>query len=398
VLAVAHSRPKGFFAMDFSLPEELRLLQSTLRRYVDAEMIPHERNAREHEELKPEWRARFQDDMKKMGLWMMEVPQEHGGAGLNLLARAVVWQEFGRTIALPAREDYVTGPMVRQILYGLQGEMRERYLLPTLRGERRGCFAQTEPDAGSDPGSMRTTAVRDGNDYVINGVKRFITGADKADFMQLMAATDRAKGSRGGISCFLVDMDMPGVKLGARYETMMGDQPWEIVLENVRVPVAQRVGAEGEGFKLAQKWIGAGRVKHGARAIGVAERCLELATSYAKQRVTFGKPLAERQGIQWQLADIFMEIEIARLLVYRAAAMIDAGEEARVEAYHCKYYADEMAFRAADVCMQIHGGMGLTTEMPIEKMWRQQRSYRITEGASEVMRTVIARHVLASYR
>jgi acyl-CoA dehydrogenase len=398
VLAVAHSRPKGFFAMDFSLPEELRLLQSTLRRYVDAEMIPHERNTREHEELKPEWRARFQDDMKKMGLWMMEVPQEHGGAGLNLLARAVVWQEFGRTIALPAREDYVTGPMVRQILYGLQGEMRERYLLPTLRGERRGCFAQTEPDAGSDPGSMRTTAVRDGNDYVINGVKRFITGADKADFMQLMAATDRAKGSRGGISCFLVDMDMPGVKLGARYETMMGDQPWEIVLENVRVPVAQRVGAEGEGFKLAQKWIGAGRVKHGARAIGVAERCLELATSYAKQRVTFGKPLAERQGIQWQLADIFMEIEIARLLVYRAAAMIDAGEEARVEAYHCKYYADEMAFRAADVCMQIHGGMGLTNEMPIEKMWRQQRSYRITEGASEVMRTVIARHVLANYR
>jgi acyl-CoA dehydrogenase len=383
--------------VDFSLPEELRLLQSTLRRYVDDKMIPHERETLEREELKPEWRARFQDDMKKMGLWMMEVPQEHGGAGLNLLARAVVWQEFGRTIALPAREDYITGPMVRQILYGLQGEMRERYLLPTLRGERRGCFAQTEPDAGSDPGSMRTTAIRDGDHYLINGVKRFITGADKADFMQLMAATDRAKGSRGGISCFLVDMDTPGVKLGASYETMMGDSPWEIVLENVRVPAAQRVGAEGEGFKLAQKWIGAGRVKHGARAIGVAERCLELATSYAKQRVTFGKPLAERQGIQWQLADIFMELDIARLLVYRAATMIDAGEEARIEAYHCKYYADEMAFRAADICMQIHGGMGLTTEMPIEKMWRQQRSYRITEGASEVMRSVIARHVLAQY-
>jgi len=317
--------------------------------------------------------------------------------GLGLMAQVLVWAELRRSIALPPRGPDIFGPSISPILYELDQEQKKRYLLPTIRGELNWCFAQTEPDAGSDPGGMRTTAVRRGDVYVINGMKRFITGADKADFMQLMAATDRAKGSRGGISCFLVDMDTTGVKLGACYDTMMGDRPWEIALENVRVPATQRVGAEGEGFKLAQKWLGAGRVKHGARAIGVAERCLEMATSYAKQRVTFGKALAERQGIQWQLADIFMELEIARLLVSRAATMIDAGEEARVEAYHCKYYADEMAFRAADVCMQIHGGMGLTTEMPIEKMWRQQRSYRITEGASEVMRTVIARHVLSAY-
>jgi acyl-CoA dehydrogenase len=327
----------------------------------------------------------------------MDVPEEYGGAGMGLMASVVVWQELARTIALPARGQGITGPHVRAILYALDDEMKERYLYPVLRGEKKACFAQTEPDAGSDPGSMRTIAIRDGDDYVINGVKRFITGAGKADFMQLMAATDRSKGSRGGISCFLVDMNTPGVKLGAQYQTMMGDRPWEIVLENVRVPARHRVGNEGEGFKFAQKWLGVGRVHHGARALGVAQRCLELATSYAKQRATFGKLLSERQSIQFMLADMFVELEAARLLVYRAASLIEAGHEARVEAFTCKYFADEMAFKAADACLQIHGGIGLTTDLPIEKMWRQQRSYRITEGASEVMKMVIARHILQSH-
>ncbi len=382
---------------DFKLPEELQMLQQSLRRYVDNEMIPYERETLNGIELKPEWREKFQDGMKKLGLWMMDVPEEYGGPGLSLLAKSIVWQELGRTIALPARDDGITGPQVRHILFQLQGEMREKYLLPTLRGEKRGCFAQTEPDAGSDPGGMRTTAVLEGDHYVINGVKRFITGAGKSDFMQLMAATDRSKGSRGGISCFIVDMKTPGVKLTAQYETMMGDKPWEIVLDNVRVPVAHRVGEEGKGFGLAQKWLGAGRVKHGSRALGVAERALDMAVKYSHQRSTFGKPLAERQGIQWQLTDIWMSLDIATLLVRRAASLIDDEQEARVEAYHCKYYADEMAFAAIDRCMQIHGGIALTTDLPIERMWRQQRSYRITEGASEVMRTVIARHVMKAY-
>ena len=383
--------------MNFALPEELQMLQQSLRRYVDNEMIPHERETMVGSELKPEWRERFQAGMKQLGLWMMDVPEEHGGPGLSLLAKSIVWQELGRTIALPAREDGITGPVVRHILFQLKGEMREKYLLPTLRGEKRGCFAQTEPDAGSDPGGMRTTAVRDGDHYVINGVKRFITGAGKSDFMQLMAATDRAKGSRGGISCFIVDMKTPGVNLTAQYETMMGDKPWEIVLDNVRVPVSHLVGEEGKGFGLAQKWLGAGRVKHGSRALGVAERALEMGVKYAHQRSTFGKPLADRQGIQWQLSDIWMNLDVATLLVRRAASLIDDGNEARVEAYHCKYFSDEMAFQAIDRCMQIHGGIGLTTDLPIERMWRQQRSYRITEGASEVMRTVIARHVMKTY-
>ena len=384
--------------MDFSPPDEFRMLKEQMRRFVNTQIIPHERESLEDcDELKPEWKNKFVAGAKELGIWMLEVPEEYGGVGLSLVGRAVVWQELARTVGLPSRGETITGPTVRHILYSLTGDMKEKYLLPVLRGEKRSCFAQTEPDAGSDPGGMRTTAVRDGDHYVINGTKRFISGADKADFMQLMAATDRSKGSHGGISCFIVDMDTPGVKLGARYQTMMGDAPWEIVLDNVRIPVSHRVGEEGDGFKLAQKWLGAGRVKHGARALGVAERCLELATSYAKQRETFGKRLSERQGIQWKLADIYIELEAARLLVFQAASKLDAGEDARTDAYVCKYFADEMAFRAADVCMQIHGGMGLTTDLPIEKMWRQQRSYRITEGASEVMQMVIARHVLKTY-
>jgi len=385
--------------MDFQLPEELRLLKDQLRHFVNTEMIPHEREtlSDDGDELKPEWRDRLVKGAKELGIWMMEVPEEYGGMGLGVMPRVVVWEELARTVALPARGDSIMGPTVRAILYDLEGEMKEKYLLPVLRGEKRACFAQTEPDAGSDPGSMRTTAVRDGDQYVINGVKRFISGADKSQFAQVMAATDRSKGSHGGISCFLVDMDTPGVKITARYQTMMGDRPCEIVFDNARVPAGNRVGGEGEGFKMGQKWLGVGRIKHGARALGVAERCLEMATSYAKQRVTFGKPLSERQAIQFMLVDSYVELHAARLMVYQAAAKADAGEDNRVEAYVSKSYADEMAFRVADRCMQIHGGIALTTDLPIEKFWRQQRSFRITEGATEVMKMVIARHVLKTF-
>ena len=383
--------------LTFDLPEELKMLRTYLRRYVDTQMIPVEMESVDGDEFRPGYQERFQNGMKDLGIWMMDVPSEFGGQELGLLGKSVVWSELGRTVATPGRDDGVTGPNVRSILYSLEGALREKYLFPVLRGEKKSCFAQTEPDAGSDPGGMRTSAVRDGDHYVINGVKRFITGAGKCDFMQLLAVTDKERGSRGGISCFIVDMDTPGVKLASRYETIMGDRPWEIVLEDVRVPASNIVGGEGKGFSLGQKWLGTGRVKLASRSLGVAERALELATAYAKQRVTFGKPLAERQGIQWQLADIYMNLEIGRLLTWRAAAMMDEGRDARVEAYHCKYFCTDMAFKAVDLCMQIHGGIGLTRDLPIERMWRRQRGDLILEGANELMRTVIARHVLKTY-
>lgn len=383
--------------MGFELPEELQMLKDSLRRYVDAEMIPIERETNDGVEMKPEYQKKFEEDAKKLGVWLLDVPEEFGGLGMSVLATVVVTEETARTIALPARGAHFTGPSVRAILFELPDDMKEKYLFPVIRGEKHACFAQTEPDAGSDPGSMRTTAVREGDEYVINGVKRFISHADRADFIQLMAATDREKGSRGGISCFIVDKDTPGVNLTTQYETMMGDKPWEIVFDNARVPVTHRVGEEGEGFRLGQRWLGAGRLRHGARALGVAQRCIEMMVSYSKQRVTFGRPLSDRQAIQWMIADSYVELHAARLMVYHAAAKADRLEDYRQEAYMAKYYADEMGFRVADRCLQVHGGIGLTTDLPIERFWRQQRSYRITEGASEVMKMVIARGIMREY-
>src|SRR6202140_1981265 len=385
--------------MDFELPEELRIFKDVLRRFVDAEMIPVERHAStDTEKLKPEYYERFCQRAKDLGFWKMDIPEEYGGAGFSVLARSIVETELSRSVALPARGlGGITGPSVRAILYALTGEMKEKYLLPSVRGEKKACFAQTEPDAGSDPGGMRTVAVRDGAHYPVQALKRFLTRAGEADFMQLMAATDRAKGSHGGISCFIVDMNTPGVKLTTQYKTMMGDEPWEIVLENVRVPASHRVGKEGDGFGHAQQWLNAGRVRHGASALGVTELCLELATAYAKQRSTFGRPLADRQAVQWMLADMYVELQAAGLLVYKAATRLDKGEDARNDAYVCKYFADEMAFKPPDMCIKSPAATALTTNLPIEKFWRQQRSFRITEGASEVMKMVIARHVLKTY-
>jgi acyl-CoA dehydrogenase len=316
---------------------------------------------------------------------------------MGILARVVVWEELSRTIALPSRGESITGPNVRAILYQLEGEMKEKYLLPVLRGEKRACFAQTEADAGSDPGSMRTTAVRDGEFYVINGVKRFISHADKADFAQVMAATDRSKGSRGGISCFVFDKDTPGVKLTTCFNTLTGEKPWEIVFDNVRIHKSHLVGKEGAGFSLGQRWLGAGRIKQGARALGATRRCLELASSYAKQRMTFGEPIANRQAIQWRLVDTYVKLEAATLLVHRAAARCDRGDEDRNEAYLVKLYCTEMAWEAADMCLQVHGGIGLTTDLPVERLWRDQRSHMITEGTPEIMRMALARHVLNTF-
>ena len=383
--------------MDFDLPEEMKLLQATVRRFVDTELIPIEGKSMDGADFKPEIAAHLTARCRELGIYQIDVPEELGGQGLGLLGRSLVWAELGRTVALPPRGVRILGPEVRPVLYATEGEVRENYLMPVILGEKECCFAQTEPDAGSDPGAMQTTAVRDGDHYVINGVKRFITGADKADFMILMVATNRAKGSKGGISCFLVDMDTPGVRLTTQYETLTNERPWEIVLENVRVHERQRVGEEGRGFALGQKWLAGGRLKQAARALGATRRALELAATYAKQRVTFGKPLSERQAIQWRLVDSHVSLKAAELLVYQAAAKFDKGEDARNEAFLVKLFCTEMSWKAADMCLQVHGGIGLTKELPVERLWRDQRSHMITEGTPEIMRMALARHVFQTY-
>jgi acyl-CoA dehydrogenase len=383
--------------VELDLPDDLQMLRDMVRRFVTEELIPLEGKSLDGATLKPDIEAKLIARCKELGLWQIDVPEEFGGQGLGQVGRAVVWSEIGRTVALPPRSVRIFGPEIRAPLYALEGEMRERYFLPTIRGERESCFAQTEPDAGSDPGAMRTTAVREGDHFVINGTKRFISGADKADFVILMAATDRAKGSHGGISCFVLDMDTPGVKLTTRYQTLTGETPWEIVFDNVRVPERHLVGKEGGGFSLGQKWLGAGRIKQGARALGATRRCLELASSYAKQRTTFGQPLSNRQSIQWRLVDTYVALEAATLLVHRAAARIDRGEDDRNDAYLVKLFCTEMAWQAADMCLQVHGGIGLTTDLPVERLWRDQRSHMITEGTPEIMRMALSRHVLNTF-
>ena len=383
--------------MDFNLPEELQMLKDTVRKFVDKELIPIEMHSIENMELKKDIRDRLEKKTKEMGLWMFDVPEEYGGGGLGSLAQVLVWEELSRSCALPSRGQGIFGPELRPILYALNEEQKKRFLDPILRGEKKLCFMQTEPDAGSDPGSMKTRAVKKGDHYIVNGTKRFITGAGDSDFGQLMALTDPAKGAHGGISCFMVDMKSPGLTLVTRFKTIMGEEPWQIAFDDMKVPAENLVGKEGEGFKLAQKWLGIGRLKHGARALGIAERCIEMGASYSKQRITFGKPLSERQGITFKLADSYVELHAARLMVYQAAWKNDQQQDIRNEAYMAKLFADEMSFRVVDRVLQIHGGVGLTLDLPLAKWFVDQRSRMITEGASEVMRMVIAREILKKY-
>jgi len=383
--------------MNFDLPPELVTLKDQVRRFVDDEMIPVEMRSRVGDGMDPQIKASLEEKAKALGLSGYDVPREYGGQGLRLLAKAVVWSELGRTIALPPRHIEIFGPNVSPLLYLMNAEQKERYLLPTLRGEMRWCFAQTEPEAGGDPARIRTQAVRDGDDYVVSGHKRFITAAGKADFAQVIAVTDRAKAARGGISTFVVDMKAPGVKLLRQQQLVIDDRPWEILFDHVRVPERDLVGNEGDGFRLAQTWISIGRIRHAARAIGVIERCLEMGARYAEGRVTFGAPLAERQSVQFMLADSFTDLHQLRLMTYDAALKYDNGRDIRAEAYMGKIFGDTQSFVAADRCLTIHGGIGLTTDLPIEKFWRDQRSMMITEGPIEILKMTLARHVFRTY-
>ena len=383
--------------MDFELPEDLRMLKDTVRKFVDRELIPIEMHSMDGPDLKPDVRTALEAKAKSLGLWLLDVPTAFGGQGLSLLGMSVVWEEIARTIALPPRGPGIFGPEPR-LLLRLNASQKERYLFPVLRGEKKTIFAQTEADAGGDPGGMRTTAIRKGDHYVLNGNKRFISHAAGADFMQVVAATDRGKGSRGGLSMFLVDMDTPGIAITRKVEKMMGDVTYELAFDDVKVPAENLMGEEGQGMVLAQGWITAGRTYQACRGLGVAQRSIELATRYAQLRSTFGVPLSERQAVQFMLADSFMDHEIGQNYVYRTAWKYDHNKLARHESYITKIFCTELGFRAADRCMQIHGGMGLTVDLPIHKMWKDSRSFMITEGPVEIMRMVLARELFKMHR
>ncbi len=383
--------------MNVALAPEILAIKARARALVDEHLIPHELELSRNHKLPPAKKAALEGLARDAGLSLLDVPKEFGGQELGLTARVAVWEEFGRTSALPTRGPTILGPEVSPILYKLTGALRDEVLLPVIRGEKRTSFAQTEPGAGSDPGGMQTSAVRDGDEYVINGQKIYIGFVDVADYIQLFAVTDPAKGSHGGISGFIVPVTAPGLRIVRQIETMMRDRPFELAFENVRVPVANRIGEEGQGFAFGQSWLTEGRIRHGARAIGVIERCLELAVARMTSRSTFGAPLASRQTLQWMLVDMQLQLNQLRLMVYTTAAAYDRGEDVRFDAYQCKYFGDESSFAAADRCMQVFGGLGLTTDTPIEAFWRDQRSMIITEGPTEVLKMALARDILKKY-
>ncbi|EHR63250.1 acyl-CoA dehydrogenase family protein [Saccharomonospora cyanea] len=381
--------------MDFSLSDEERQIRDWVRTFVQRELLPLEqevlRRERAHQPgLTADELTELRQKAKKSGFWGVQTPPEYGGMGLSAVMTALLEAELGRTFV-----PFSFGGSADNILFHANDEQKERYLLPTIEGTRRSCFAITEPGAGSDAKAIRTTARRDGSDWVINGEKTFITGGNEADFAMVFAVTDPEKGANGGVTCFLVDRDM-GWR--SEYIDTMGEWgPASLVFEDVRVPDSQVLGEVGQGFALAMQWIGRGRYLLPARAIGSCERLLSMAIEHANTRETFGAPLADRQAIQWMIADSGVEIEALRWLVLHAAWQVDSGLDSRHAQSIAKLYGGQKANEIVDRVLQIHGGMGYTRELPVERWYRELRLLRIYEGTDEIQRRTIARNLLKGH-
>jgi acyl-CoA dehydrogenase len=384
--------------MDFTLTSEQRLIVETVRSFVEDELYPHEDEVERLDEIPDGLASSIRGKALAAGLYAANMPAELGGGGLDALSVVLVERELGR--ASYGLQMLVERPS--NVLLACEGDQRERYLLPAIRGERHDCVAMTEPGAGSDVRSMTTRAVRDGGDYVINGTKHFISHADVADFIILFAATGEEHTSRGPrklITTFLVDKAIPGltVRRGPPCVSNRGYHQCELVFTDCRVPMASRLGAEGRGFDLLGQWLGATRLTVAATSLGRARRVLEAATEWAARRHQFGQPIGRFQGVGFQLADLATELEAAELLTLRAGARLDEGTMTDSDAAMAKLYASEMLGHVTDAAVQIFGGMGLMSELPVERWWRDARVERIWDGTSEIQRHIISRALLRPY-
>ena len=381
--------------MDLTLSDEEREVREWVRTFVSKEIMPLEQTVLERERrherglLADELKA-LQDKAKESGFFGVQTPEEYGGMGLGALMSALIEVELGRSFV-----QFKFGGDADNILFSANDEQKEAYLLPTINGEKKSCFAITEPGAGSDARNIRTTAVRDGDEWVINGEKTFITGGDIADFCLVFAVTDKEKGADGGVTCFLADRDAGWTS--TIIDTMGEWGPAALSFQDVRVPHSSILGEEGRGFELAMQWIGKGRYMLPARALGACERLVEMAMEHAQNRETFGAPIATRQAIQWMVADSAVEIEALRWLVLTAAWQVDNGSDSRQAQSMAKLYGGVKANEIVDRMLQIHGGMGYTRELPIERWYRELRLLRIYEGTDEIQRRTIARNLLAGH-
>ncbi len=381
--------------MDFALATEQQLLVDSVRAFVEAELMPYEEEVERTDAVRPDLIAQIKERAIKAGFYAANMPEDLGGGGLDHVSLALMERELGRTSF--ALQYIVARPS--NILRACTGEQVERYLLPAIRGERVECLAMTEPNAGSDLRSMQTRAERDGNSWVINGAKHFISYADVADFIVLFAASgveESKRGPRKRITSFLVDKDAPGltVRRGARSVSHRGFHHCELVFADCRVGSDQVLGEEHRGFDVANAWLGATRLTIAAQCIGRARRALEMATQWAATRRQFGQTIGKFQGTSFKLADMATEIAAAELLVLHAAWKADQATAADEDYAMAKLYATEALARAADHAVQIFGGMGLMSELPIERFWRDARVERIWDGTSEIQRHIISRALL----
>jgi len=373
--------------------EQHKLVRKMARQFAENELTAEILDKAEETGMFPQ---ELLDKMARCGMFGIKVPKEMGGQGGDTLAYVIVMEEICRVSAVLGT--YISSPNSLSsapiILSGTK-EQIEKYIVPSVKGEMRICFALTEPGAGSDAGSMITTAVKDGSDYIINGRKCFITSAPISDYAIVYAKTNPALGSKG-ISAFMVDMTAPGVSCGKPERKMgiIGNPTSDIVLEDVRVPASEMLGKENQGFINAMKTLDIGRIGIAAQSIGVAQGCLDEAVKYAKERRQFGKNIAQFQGISFMLADMATKLEAAKELTYKAAVMRDKGMDTTMAASMAKYFASETCNEIAAKALQIHGGYGFIKDYPIERKYRDCRVFTLYEGTSQVQQMVIAGQLL----
>jgi alkylation response protein AidB-like acyl-CoA dehydrogenase len=379
--------------MDFRLTEEQDLLRRTVRQFAETEMRPHvmEWDAAQHFPIE------LMPSLGALGLLGIQFPEQYGGAGMSAVDYCICIEELARVdpsvaLSIAAHNGLCSGHIA---LFGTEDQKR-KYLVPLARGEKIGAWGLTESTSGSDAAGMRTTATRAGSCWVLNGSKTFTTHGRVGDVMVAMAVTDRAAGSKG-ISAFIIEKATPGMTPGKKEDKlgMRASDTSEVLFDNCRIPADQLLGEEGHGFVNTMQVLDAGRIGIAALSVGLAQGAYEAALGYARERKAFGKAISSFQAIQWKLADNATRIEAARLLTYRAAYLKDLGRRMTLESAMAKLYASEIAVRAADDCVQIHGGYGFVKDYPAEKFFRDVKLTTIGEGTSEIQRLVIARQLLA---
>jgi len=378
--------------VDFTFPEELVMLRDTIRKFVDRELEPLSERVEEEDGIPDGVVAR----MAELGFFGLGIPQEYGGQGLSVVGQCVANEELSRTNAcFRTRIGTNNGIGSMGILLAGTEEQKRKFLPALASGQMVGAFALTEANAGSDASRIESTAVRKGDRYILNGTKLFITNGDIAGVFTVMAVTDKSKGPKG-VSAFLVEKGFPGFAVGKieRKMGLRGSHTVELVFQDCEVPATSLLGREGDGFKIAMQVLDKGRLTMAACALGAMEKLIELSTEYAKTRVTFGEPIANRQAIQWMLVDMAISAYAVRHATYHAAWKMDHGERVTKEAAMVKVLATEAANKAADSAVQIHGGMGYMKGTAVERFFRDLRLMRIYEGTSEILRMIVAREMI----